>query len=150
MPLMSSALTLSPGLPGAGGRAYPASRQAAAAEWADAVEAWISGITPPSTTIHVARTSLEIALASAFGTHNAGPAMDAAFQSFGTLVAAGMLPSFAAVPPPAPVGFASALFAEKPATRQAGVDLIASALQSWALSGLATLVAPPNTVVPWA
>jgi hypothetical protein len=149
VPLNLAALTSSPGLPGAGERDYPHTRQLAAHEWAAAAGAWAAGIVPPSTTVAAAQTALESALDGAFTLANPAPAIDAAFATFAATLAVGMLPLYTGTPPPAPLGIAQ-LFTVKRTTRQAGVAAVAARLDAWMRTGIAVLVAPPKTALPWA
>lgn len=150
MPLNPAALTSSPGLPGAGGADYPATRAECAQAWATAVGAWATGIIPASTTVVAAQATLQTALLSAFGGPDAATvatAMDAAFLAFATTVGGGMA-GFVPVPPVAPVGFAL-LFASPAATRADGVAKVATRLQSWMITGVSTLAVPPFTPTIW-
>lgn len=150
MPLLLSALKTSPGLPGAGGADYPATRIACAQAWADAAQAWAAGIVPASTAVTAAAASLATALNSAFGGASSAAvasAMESAFLAFATAIGVGMA-GYTPVPPPGPIGF-STLFATNASTRQAGVDKVADALDTWMRTGSSTLIAPPNTVVDW-
>ena len=74
--------------------------------------------------------------------------MESAFSTFAVTVGGGMA-GFVPTPPPAPVGFASQFAGPKPATAAAASSAIASLIDTWMKTGLSTLVAPPNTVVPW-
>jgi hypothetical protein len=137
MALDITSLKTSPGLPGAGGADYPATRAACAAAWADAAEAWASAIVPASSAVSAAAATLETALNAAFGSGTVAADMETAFLAFATTVGGGMA-GFVPTPPPAPVGF-SALFAlAHPATRQEGVDRFADAIDTWMRTGTAT------------
>jgi len=116
--------------------------------WSDAVGSYAAGIVPPSTTVSAAAAGLTASLQSAFESPSAAPAFDAAFTSFAATVGAGMLPAFAAVPPPAPLAVAAQL-AVMQDTHAAGAAAFASLIDLWMKTGTATLVAPPNTPVVW-
>lgn len=134
----------------ADGFASPAADAAGcAAQWASAVEAYASGIVPPSLSVSTAAAQLEAALAGAFSSPNAIPGMESAFTAFGAAVGLGMAPLYAAVPPPAPVGFAAQFGGPAPATHAAAASAIAGLIDTWMKTGTATLVAPPNTLTPW-
>ncbi len=121
-----------------------------AAAWANAMGAYAAGVVPASTGVTAAAGALQSALAGAFAAPDAAPAMETAFAAFAASVGLGMAAAgFAAVPPPAPVGFATLFSGPKPATNQAAADSIGGAIDTWLRTGSATLVAPPNTVVPW-
>jgi hypothetical protein len=130
--------------------APPATVAACAAAWADAVSSYFAGVVPASTTVSAAQAPLAASLTSAFGNTVAAAtamAMEAAFLTFATSVGGGMA-GFVGTPPPAPVGFA-ALFADKPATHADAATAYSDAIDTWAKTGVATLVAPPFTVTTW-
>jgi hypothetical protein len=95
-----------------------------------------------------AAAALQSSLASAFGTTDCAPAMESAFAAFAVTVGGGMA-GYVPTPPPAPVGFASQFAGPKPATHASAASAIASLIDTWMKTGLSTLVAPPNTIVPW-
>lgn len=128
--------------------APPPTRPACAQAWADAVNGYAAGLVPASTTVAAGIPTLASALAAAFGSPSAAPAFDAAFAAFAVTVAAGMLPTFAGVPPAAPLNVDSLLGIVRP-THAAGAAAFASLIDAWFRTGTATLVAPPNTLVPW-
>jgi len=126
----------------------PATAAACANGWASAVQSWATGIVPPSAAVSGAVSTLQGALSSAFGSPNCAPALESAFAAFAVTVGGGMV-GYAPTPPPAPVGFASQFAGPKPATAAAAASAIASLVDAWAKTGLSTLIAPPNTVLPW-
>jgi hypothetical protein len=128
--------------------APPATRAACAQAWADAVEAYASGLVPTSTTIASAAATLASSLEAAFAAPAAAAPFDAAFTAFAATVAAGQAPTFTGVPPPAPLGIASLLASSQP-THAAAAAAFSGLIDAWAKTGTAVLVAPPNTVVPW-
>jgi hypothetical protein len=151
MPLNLAALTDTPGLPGAQGRAYPASRIEAAIAWADALGAWVADIVPPSSTVSAARQQLEEALDGAFaagGQSEVAAAMEAALAAFAVTLGAGMAP-LVPTPPAGPVGFVALFAAPYPSTRQEAIAAFAARLDAWIRTGFSTLPAPPGTVTPW-
>ena len=125
---------------------------AAAMSWANAISSGTASIVPPSTTVSAAATALQGQLATAFASNSSPPysipAMEAAFTAFGAAVGLGMLPLYAAVPPAGPVGFSS-LFSSTYSTHSDAAQAISDAIVTWLQTGTASLVAPPNTVVPW-
>jgi hypothetical protein len=135
------------GLPGAAGADYPSTLEACAKAWAGAVTAWAAGVVPPSATVAAAGTALEGALVAAFKAQSL-TAVDAALLAFAVQVGGGMAPAFVAVPPAGPPGLAQLLAGARAETRQAGVEMVAAALDAWLRTGTATLAAPPNTLVP--
>jgi hypothetical protein len=127
-----------------------AALDAAAAAWADAIEAYASGIVPPSTTVTSARATFQTAMQAVMRCVDPATTvaqLEAAFLAFATSVGAGMT-GFVPTPPPGPVGFA-ALGAATPPTFAAAAATWAAAIDTWFHTGTATLVAPPNTLVPW-
>lgn len=74
--------------------------------------------------------------------------MESAFAAFAVTVGGGMA-GYAPTPPPAPVGFAPQFAGAKPATASAAASAIASLIHAWMQTGIATLIAPPNTPQPW-
>ncbi len=128
--------------------APPSDAAGCASGWSSAVQGWASGIVPPSSTVSTACGTLTGALTAAFLTPAAAPLMEAAFAAFAVTVGGGMA-GFAPTPPPAPVGFAAQFAGPKPPTHAAAASAIAGLIDSWMKTGIATLVAPPNTPVPW-
>lgn|GEM_PF-2119123 len=121
---------------------------ACAQSWADAVQGWAASIVPASTTVASASAALASSLAGAFAAPSAIPGMESAFAAFAVTVGGGMA-GFVPTPPPAPVGFAAQFGGAKPPTAAAAASAIASLINTWMKTGLSTLVAPPNTVIPW-
>jgi hypothetical protein len=119
-----------------------------AAAWADAVASFATGIVPPSSTVAAAASALEGSLAAAFQTTNAAPLMEVAFLAFATAVGGGMA-GYTPTPPAAPVGFATEFAAPFPADHGEAASNIASLIDTWMRTGIATLAVPPNTVLPW-
>jgi hypothetical protein len=128
--------------------APPATAAECAQAWADAVGSYAAAIVPASTTVSAAAEALAAPLQSAFESSAAAQAFDAAFTSFAATLAAGMAPAFAGVPPPAPLGVAAQLSVTQD-THAAGASAFAALIDTWMKTGSATLVAPPNTLVPW-
>lgn len=147
MPLLLTALTTSPGIPGAGGANYPATRLACAQAWAAAAQAWAAGIVPPSPTVAAAAATLATALDAAFASASAAAAMESAFLAFANGVGSGMV-GYLAVAPPAPIGFAT-MFLTSESTRQGGVNKVANALDTWMRTGTSYQLVVPFAVVPW-
>lgn len=126
----------------------PETAQQCAQAWANAMQAYAAAIVPPSTTVAAATSALSTALAVAFTQRPSGAAaMENAFAAFAVSLGGGMA-GYVAVPPVAPIGFAS-LFATHPATHAEAAQRLTSAIDSWMRTGTATLIAPPGTVVPW-
>ncbi len=127
----------------------PATAAECAQAWADAMNAYAADIVPPSTTIAAAAASLVGALQSAFESPSAAAGVDAAFAAFATSVGGGMLPTFTGTPPSEPLNVASFLGTSRSTHAQAAADF-ATLVDAWMKTGIATLVAPPNTPQPWA
>lgn len=145
MPLSIAALLS--GLPGANGADYPETFDGCARAWADAITGWAAGVVPASLTVTTAAAALEPLLLAAFVARDLG-AVDDALAAFAAEVALGMAPTFTGIPPPVGPGLAAVLADARPATRDEGVLLVATTLDNWLRTGTATLVAPPNTLVP--
>lgn len=126
-----------------------ATAAACAALWAGAFGSYAASVVPASTTVPAAQTALQSALAAAFATPSAVAAMDSAFTAAAVTIAGGMAPAFAGVPPPSPIGWAALLAEPYSATHAEAATKVANAIHAWMLTGTATLVAPPNTPVPW-
>jgi len=126
----------------------PPSAAACAQQWASAVQSWASGIVPASGTVSGAVSTLQGALASAFATPDCAPAMESAFAAFAVTVGGGMA-GYAPTPPPGPVGFAPQFAGAKPATASAAASALSSLIDAWMRTGIGTLIAPPNTPLPW-
>lgn len=128
--------------------APPATAAECAQAWADAMEAYASGIVPASTTVSAAAATLAGALTTAFGSPAAAPGMESAFAAFATTVGSGMV-GYVPTPPPAPVGFATQFAGPKPETHADAASAIAGLIHAWMTTGIATLAAPPNTPLTW-
>lgn len=121
-----------------------------AGQWATAVQAYASSIVPPSAAVNVAAEALESGLVTAFSSSDAIPGMEQAFAAFVLALAGGMAPAYTGVPPAGPVGFASLFGGAPPETHTEAGSKVANVIDAWMKTGSATLVAPPNTVQPWA
>jgi hypothetical protein len=74
--------------------------------------------------------------------------METAFAAFAVTVGGGMA-GYAPTPPAVPVGFVSYFAgADAPTHAQAASD-VAGLIDPWMKLGIATLLVPPFTVVPW-
>jgi hypothetical protein len=74
--------------------------------------------------------------------------MEAAFATFGAAVGAGMA-GFVTTPPAGPIGFVPQFAGAKPPTANAAASAIAALIDTWMHTGIATMVPPPFTPVPW-
>jgi hypothetical protein len=119
-------------------------------QWADAMKLYAADLVPPSTKLEDAATALAGALAGAFASPSAIAPMETAFAAFGATLALGQAPLFTGTPPGVPVGFVAQFAGPAPATHGAAASAIAARIHAWMQTGTVTLVAPPNTVTPWA
>lgn len=120
---------------------------ACAQTWATLMGTYFTGVVPASLSVAAAQTALQASLTSAF---SAAPGagislLETAFLAFATAVGTGMAPAFIAVPPPAPVGFASLVAAD---TAAQAASNIASLISTWAQTGSAT-PSVGGSPVPW-
>lgn len=125
----------------------PASRADCAQGWADAMEAYATGIVPTSTAAAAAASALSTALAGAFAMPDGIAAMETAFTAFAVALGGGMA-GYAPTPPVVPVGFATQ-FANHPETHADAAAEIGDLINAWLTTGFSTLIALPNTVVTW-
>lgn len=125
-----------------------ATHLACAQGWASAMQGYAAGIVPASTTSTAAAGALATALAAAFATPAAQPLMETAFAAFAVALGGGMA-GYVPTPPAGPVGFVAQFAGPKPATHAAAAQQIGELIHAWMTTGAGTLVAPPNTVVPW-
>ncbi len=128
----------------------PGSAPEAAKQWADAVLAYASAVTPTAVApaAVAAAAVLQGVLAGAFATPAAAVAMDAAFVVFGTAMGGAMAPAFVATPPAAPPGFVS-LFATKRDTAAQAAEDVGNAIDAWMKTGTA-VPALGGAAVNWA
>lgn len=126
----------------------PGTRAACAQAWADAINGYAASIVPPSTAVAAATSSLAGALESAFAAPSAASGFDAAFATCAGAIALGQAPAFTGTPPAAPLNIAAQLAQTQP-THAAAAAAFAALIDAWFRTGFGTLVAPPNTVVPW-
>jgi len=128
----------------------PATAAECAARWGDAMNTFVTTVTPPSTQVATASAVLRGSLTTAFATvPGALPLIEAAFAGFAATVALGMPSPVVSVgiPPPAPVGFAT-LFALYPPTAEAGANAMATLINTWMHTGTATPI-PVGPPIPW-
>jgi hypothetical protein len=114
----------------------PDSARECAVSWADALAAYFTAVTPPSTTVPVGKPALVRALSAAFSTVDSYDQLEDALSKYAAAVALGMSPLFQGTPPSALVGF-KRLRRSRDTSRQAAQDL-AQAIHVWALTGIAT------------
>jgi hypothetical protein len=132
--------------------AAPSDYAACGQAWANAIGTYAASITPPSTTVAAAQAALGSSLGAAFGQPSAVAGMESALATFAVSVGGGMAGAgYVGTPPPAPVGFALAFSNPPPPpdTHDAAADELATLLDTWIRTGIATLATPPGTVIPW-
>ena len=122
---------------------------AAAQAWADALTNGFLSIVPASTTVASAKPALKDAIKTAFDAELCMAGLETALHAFASTVGGGMA-GFAAVPPSGQVGFATLFVPPFPETRADSAGRIADAVIAWAVTGTATLTAPPATTSNWA
>ena len=133
--------------------APPDSFLGCANQWAEAVYNYSFLVIPTSTTAAAAKEALAASLNSAFSTSVSAAVtatnMEAAFSAYATTLAIGMLPAYTGIPPAGSIGFVDIFEGEPPVDVTTAVTTFSSAISSWFLTGTATLVAPPYTVLTW-
>lgn len=122
----------------------PGDEATAAAGWASAIQTLCAGIVPASTTVAAAAATLQGALAGFNAPDATAGKTDAAMTAFAATVGGGMA-GYTPTPPPAPLGISFSNTSDA----QAAADAFIDAVDTWLKTGSSTLIAPPNTVVPW-
>lgn len=133
---------------------WPANDAEAAQAWGDAIDAYVTGITPVSTTVAAAKAALVLGLSGLSAPGAAVALLDASFAAYAATVGGGMAPAFVAVPP-LPGTFTLALSpvlvanAVPGVTGPVAVAALAACIDLWFRTGTATPSGggPP---VPWA
>lgn len=127
--------------------APPPTTAACAQAWANALGGYAAGISFPSTTLVAATNTLSLSLLS-FNTPGAAVAvLEAGFAVFAATLAVGMLPDFAATPPPGPVGFATFVLSTRDTYEQAA-RAAATLIDTWMRTGIAINVLT-SASFPW-
>lgn len=134
-----------------------ADRTACAQKWAQAVGHYfqtvqLAAVVPASSTVSAAQGALSNALDTAFKVRSRqalASSMEAAFSAFAATVATGMAPLYTAVPPVGQVGFDQLFTPPFARSHQAAAQKLSAAIHAWALTGSATLTAPPHTPATW-
>jgi hypothetical protein len=115
------------------------------------MQSYAAAVVPASAAVAAAGAGLSSALAAAFAATSSPygiAAMESAFTAFAVTVGGGMA-GYTPAPPPGPVGFSSEFASPHPSSHADAATGIATIIDTWMRSGLATLVVPPNTVVAW-
>ena len=127
--------------------APPATTAECARAWADALSEYAAEISFPSTTLVAATETLAVSLLG-FGAPGAAVAvLEAGFAAFAATLAVGMLPGFAATPPPRPVGFATFVLVNRDTYAQAASEA-AALIDTWMRTGIAINVFT-SAAFPW-
>lgn len=117
-----------------------------AGQLAGAVVTYAAGVVPATGAGVGAAIALATGVQAAFemtSSAASASALETAFSTFATAIAVGMA-GFVAVPPPAPLGFAS-LMSVNQVSKSAAASSWASAIDTWFRTGTAA-PAPPGTV----
>lgn len=116
-----------------------------AQQWASAFGSYAGDIVPSSLNVAAAQASLQSALTTAFASTSAVSQIDAAFAAAAATIAAGMAPAFTGTPPVAPLNLATALAQPYPSTHSAAQTKVATHIDTWMKTGMATPTAggPP-------
>jgi hypothetical protein len=124
-------------------------------QWGTAFTTYATGIVPVSTTVAAAGTTLASSLASVFSSQGSASskasAMESAFLTWATSVGAGMV-GYVPTPPSGLIGFLAEMSKDPEdwATTHAAAALLwKNKFHAWMTTGFSTLIALPNTVVPW-
>lgn len=129
---------------------FPKDAKEVGERWANALDAYASAVTPPSTTPSAAKVASERIFATASPIlANAAIVLPQAFLAYATILAGGMS-GYTGVPP-AGVLDLSTVFAIG-LGGGSGSDCaaeMANKVDIWFKTGTATLIVPPNTVLNW-
>lgn len=122
----------------------PATESECADEWASAFESYALMIVPPSTTVSTAAATLRSSLSGFNDDSQLASTLSSALTSFAATIAGGMAPAFTGTPPSSPLS----LSFSNHDTHAAAAQAIASAVQSWMITGTAINNASGVTT-PW-
>lgn len=120
--------------------------------WSAAVQAYVSGIIPPSTTIAPSIESFKsLMLTINPQAQNALIVLPQAFAAQAATMAGGMAGAgFTGVPPAAPLNLQPAWNIGTAGGSAAQVlAAMVPLIDAWYRTGIAILIAPPNTPMPW-
>lgn len=128
---------------------FPESLVEAADKWSSAILKYSSTIVPPSTTGSVAKLAMQSKLETIHGS-NGAIVFPQSIMAFATELSIGMLPTYTGTPPPVPlvmdpiwdIGLSGG------SSEQIAGEL-ADLIDAWFKTGIAILVAPPNTPIIW-
>ncbi len=125
---------------------FPENNTEVSERWAEVVDFVGSAVTPSSTTAAVAKTALEAHWAGGITLVN----FPTGFGVYATALALGQLPTYTGVPPPVPIVLTSVyVVGNGGGSGEAVAAAMAPIISTWFKTGVAILVAPPNTPVPW-
>jgi hypothetical protein len=133
---------------------FPTTELDAATKWAAAVASYASGIAPVTTTGAAAQAALQAGL-SGMSAPGAGIAiMNAAFASWGTIIAGGMAPTMVGTPPPLLLAVTAPTLLTLFANGVAGASAfsqcttLSALINTWVRTGTAT-PSGGGSPVPW-
>ena len=119
--------------------------------WSDAVFDGAQGIIPPSTTHDAAKSAMKAALLSvSHKSDSTTMTLQNAMVTYAGIMAGGMLPSFAGVPPAGPPMISSVLLpVDPPGAFMDYANALGGVLAGWFPTGIAVMVPTPFTPMPW-
>ena len=120
--------------------------------WSDAVFDGAQGVIPPSTTHEAAKAAMKGVLMSvSHKSDSMGMTIQNGIVAYGGIMATGMLPAFAGVPPAGPPMVGSVLLpVDPPGAFMDFANALGGVLAGWFPTGIAIMVPTPFTPMPWA
>jgi len=128
---------------------FPESLVEAADKWSSAILKYSSTIIPPSTTGNAAKLAMQSQLAT-IQDSNGAIVFPKSIMAFATALSVGMLPNYTGTPPTTPLIMEPIwdIGIEGCSSEQIA-GALADLIDSWFKTGIAILVAPPNTPIIW-
>ena len=119
--------------------------------WSDAFNAGAVAVIPPSTTHDAAKSAMKSALLSvSHKSDSTTMTLQNAMVTYAGIMAGGMLPSFAGVPPAGPPMISSVLLpVDPPGAFMDYANALGGVLAGWFPTGIAVMVPTPFTPMPW-
>lgn len=121
--------------------------------WSDAINAGAIGIIPPSTTHDAAKAAMKgILMSIHHKTDSTLLTVKNGIVAYAGIMAPGMLPGFAGIPPGGPPAIDSVFLPTDPAGAafMDYADAVGGILASWFPTGIAIMIPTPFTPMPWA
>ena len=129
---------------------FPSTQMDAVNAWADVADKLLAGVIPPSTTSAAGRAAFIGVLSAASPTNPIGAVLlDSAFVAYAAALAGGMAPLYVGAPPAMGLPGIAAILVAPVSDAQPVAVAMATALSIWVKTGIATMVAPPFTVLTW-